>query len=115
MMEEETVLHMEEPTAEEKTGTGSDKCCFAKKYREAKESCRSLVARIRKDLRETDGNPYIRATTTRRYDLYRSPQDQEPIDSFVLKRSGGYALRTMILTAGILTVAYIALGHRRKK
>ena len=89
-------------------------CCFTKKYREAQDACRSVATRIRKDLRETGGNPYIRATTTRRYELYRSAEDREPIDRFVMERSSGYSLRTWLLVAGVLTAAYLAFGLDRK-
>ena len=115
MMEEETVWNAEEPVDIETTDTEACvNCCFAKKYRKAQETCRSVAMRIRKDLREADGNPYIRATTTRRYDLYRSAKDDAPIDSFVFERSHGIALRTLILATGILTAAHLAFGLCRK-
>ena len=91
-----------------------EECCFAKKYREAQETCRSVAARVRKDLRETNGNPYIRSVTTRRYELYRSAEDQEPVDRFVMERSSGYSLRTWLFVAGVLTAAYLAFGLDRK-
>ncbi len=115
MMEEEILRDPGEETAEETAGgkaTGKDR--FAKKFHEARNACGNACARVRKDLRETGWNPYIRATKTYRYDFYRSEKDSEPVDSMVLERSGGCTLRTLLLTAGIL-VAALTVGHCLKK
>ena len=116
MMEENTVRNPAEEIAGEAVDNGAEiKDRFAEKYREARKTCRSAYERIREDLRQTNWNPYIRVKTTRRYELYRSENDSEPIDSFVLERSGGCNLRALMITAGILTVLHLTIGGCFKK
>ncbi len=108
-MENETILNeteVNETAAEEKSGIRAD---FANRYQAAQTACKSMLERLARDLRETNGNPYIRATSTFRYDIYRSAEDAEPIDTFVFEKTNGCSLRALALAASLLAAANLAI------
>lgn len=109
---EGTVDFAEETESASKGGTSFQQLRedFMTKYREAQETCRKTVERLANDLKETGGNPYIRATSTFRYDLYRSADDTEPVDTFVFERTNGCSLRALALATGLITAAQIAVN-----
>ena len=79
------------------------------------ENCRALSARIADDMRATNGNPYIRSTTTYRYEILRNSKDTEPVDVFEFQRTSGASLRAMALTAAIVAAADVAVARIFKK
>jgi predicted nucleic acid-binding protein len=88
---------------------------FQAKCDELRSVCRDTVQRISKDLKETNYNPYIRSTTTYRYEILKKSTDAEPIDVFEFQRTSGYSLRAMAITAALTAAADIAVGKFLKK
>ena len=67
----------------------------------------SILSRLKNDIKAANGNPYIRATSTVRYDILRTPGDEEPIDTFEFQKSNGCSFRTLVLAAGVVATAEI--------
>ncbi len=80
-----------------------------------RENCRALSERIADDMRATNGNPYIRATTTYRYEILRNKKDTEPVDVFEFQKTSGASLRAMAITAAIVAAADVAVARIFKK
>lgn len=80
-----------------------------------RENCRALSARIADDMRATNGNPYIRATTTYRYEILRNKKDTEPVDVFEFQKTSGASLRAMAITTAIVAAADVAVARFLKK
>lgn len=66
--------------AEECIETAAQK--MARKCCEAKNACCGSIARIARDLKETNYNPYIKQTRTYQVEIYRNCNDEEPVDSY---------------------------------
>ena len=66
-------------------------------------------------MRATNGNPYIRSTTTYRYEILRNSKDTEPVDVFEFQRTSGASLRAMALTDAIVAAADVAVARIFKK
>ena len=102
-----------EETAEKK------RCCicgkFSERYQSAQKACKSAWDRLAQDLKESDGNPYIRATSSFRYEIYRNADDTEPIDTFRFERSNGCSLRALALATSLLVAANLAIKKHHKK
>ena len=96
----------EETDREEKSGIRED---FSNRYQAAQKACKSTLERLARDLKEANGNPYIRATSSFRYDIYRTANDEEPIDTFVFEKTNGCTLRALALAASLLAAANIAI------
>ena len=80
-----------------------------------RENCRALSERIADDMRATNGNPYIRATTTYRYEILRNKKDTEPVDVFEFQKTSGASLRAMAITAAIVAAADVTVARIFKK
>lgn len=85
------------------------------KYAEARTACKGMMERISNDMEQTNYNPYIRSTTTYRYEILRKSGDTEPVDVFEFERSSGFSLRAMAITSALVAVADIALAKLLKK
>lgn len=101
---EETVCEVETVDAVEPTESYAD--LFAQKCREVTEACRNTASRLVSDWKETDGRPYVKQTTVCRVDIYRSPDDETPIDSFCTERVKTYSARAMAIV-GTAAVAVL--------
>lgn len=103
----ETELNEAEATVEKAAnGIRED---FAERYQSAQKACKTTLERLARDLRESNGNPYIRSTSTFRYDIYRTANDADPIDTFVFEKTNGCSLRALLLAASLLAAANIAI------
>ena len=80
-----------------------------------RENCRVLSERIADDMRATNGNPYIRATTTYRYEILRNKKDTEPVDVFEFQKTSGASLRAMAITAAIVAAADVTVARIFKR
>ena len=105
-MDEETIL-TEEETAE--------KAEFSKRYADAKCACGGMIARLKNDLKATNGNPFIRATSTVRYEILQNPTDEEPIDTFEVQKTSGCSLRTLAVAAAVIVAAEVLAVHAKHK
>ena len=84
---------------EEETAENAE---FSERFESAKCACRGMLERVKSDLKAANGNPYIRATSTVRYEILRTPNDEEPIDTFEFQKTNGCSLRTLALAATML-------------
>ena len=75
----------------------SPKDVFARKCREIKEVCDSTAARLVNDWKETNGNPYIKQTCIKQIDIYKTPEDEAPVDTFRFEQVKSYSARSMAL------------------
>lgn len=102
-----------EETAEKK------RCCvlekFAERYQSAQKACKGTWDRLAQDLKESGGNPYIRATSSFRYDIYRNADDEEPIDTFLFEKTNGCSLRALALATSLFVAANLAIKKHLKK
>ena len=82
---------------------------FARKCREIKEVCNSTAARLVNDWRETDRNSYIKQTQIKQLDIYKSPDDEFPIDTFRTEQVKSYSARSLaVVGAAAFVVACTA-------
>lgn len=70
---------------------------FAQKCKEVTDACRHTANRLVNDWKETDGKPYVKQTTVCRVDIYRSPEDEIPVDTFCTERVKTYSARAMAI------------------
>lgn len=116
-MENETELNfneeIEEPMAEDTTAAHEPMDALREsircKCREAEDACKQTMERLKNDWKATDGNPYLRSTSSCRLDIYRAEGDEEPIDSFTFEKSNGCSLRALGAATALLTVTGLAL------
>ena len=93
----------------------SRKAMIARKCREAKEACQSTAARIVSDWRETNGNPYIKQTHITQIEVYRSPEEETPVDVFRMEQTKSYSARSLaVLGAAAVVVACTVDGIMKK-
>ena len=85
------------------------------KYGEARSACKELMERLSYDMKETGYNPYIRSTTTYRYEILRKSTDDEPVDVFEFERTSGFSLRAMAITTALVGAAELAVKIWLKK
>lgn len=94
-------------------------CCicgkFSERYQSAQKACKSTWDRLAQDLKESGGNPYIRATSSFRYEIYRNADDGEPIDTFLFEKTNGCSLRALALATSLLVAANLAIKKHHKK
>ena len=88
---------------------------FQEKYEEACSACKNLMDRLSNDLEQTNYNPYIRATTTYRYEILKKSSDTEPVDVFEFERTSGYSLRAMAITTVLVAAADVIVARLLKK
>jgi len=79
---------------------------FAQKCKEVTEACRNTASRLVSDWKATDGKPYVKQTTVCRVDIYRSPEDETPVDTFCTERVKTYSARALAIV-GTAAVAVI--------
>ncbi len=85
------------------------------KYEETRMACKDMYARITKDLKETNNNPYFRTTTTRKIEVLRNAADTEPVDVFEFQNTTGFSLRAIAISAAVVLAADIAAAVLIKK
>ena len=85
------------------------------KYTEARTACKDMMDRLAYDMEQTNYNPYIRTTITRKYEILRSSSDTEPVDVFEFEKTSGFSLRAMALTSALVAVADIAVSRWIRK
>ena len=82
------------------------KCKIAEKCREVKEICQLTAARLIEDWEATDGRPYIKQTRITQVEIFRDPEDEEPVDVFRTEHVKTYSSRVMaIVGAAAFAVA----------
>ena len=92
-----------------------DSLSLRERLNNLRENCRALTTRIADDMKATNGNPYIRSTTTYRYEILRNSKDTEPVDVFEFQRTSGASLRAMAITAAVVAAADVAFARIFRK
>jgi len=106
-------LNEEATASEEAPQQATDTCdctcdCkefFEKKCRELEEACCQFTNRLKADWEASDGNPYIKKIDVCRVEIYKSKDDEEPIDTFETKKEQGFTLRSLLALGAISLVA----------
>lgn len=79
---------------------------FTRKCNEVKAACRSTASRLVTDWKEANGNPHIKQTCVMQVDIYRSPEDEAPIDTFRTERVKSFSARSLaVIGAAALVVS----------
>ncbi|MBR2927344.1 MAG: hypothetical protein IKC31_07185 [Clostridia bacterium] len=71
---------------------------FDAKCQEVSDACCDFAQRIKRDWKETNGNPYIKKIDISRVEIYRKPTDTVPVDIFESRKEHGYTLQSLVLT-----------------
>ncbi len=82
---------------------------------EVRTACKDVMRRLSNDLEQTNYNPYIRSTTTYKYEILKKSTDTEPVDVFEFQRTRGFSLRAMAITTALVAAADVAVGKLLKK
>ena len=82
---------------------------------EVRAACKDVMHRLSNDLEQTNYNPYIRSTTTYKYEILKKSTDTEPVDVFEFQRTRGFSLRAMAITTVLVAAADVAVGKLLKK
>ena len=77
---------------------------FLKKCDEIYQEWRTTADRFRKDLDACGGNPYIRETTIHKLEIFKSPSDTTPVDTFETKKVQGFSLCTLLMAGGMALI-----------
>ena len=101
MMETEA-LQEETKQAEPEVKTCED--LFLQKCDEVYQAWSDTVKRLRDDMNACGGNPYIRETTIHKVEIFKSPNDTTPIDTFETKKVQGVSLCTLLMAGGMALI-----------
>ena len=82
---------------------------------EVRTACKDVISRLSYDLEQTNYNPYIRSTTTYKYEILKKSTDTEPVDVFEFQRTSGFSLRAMAITTVLVAAADVAVSKLLKK
>ena len=110
---EEAVVEEAEEIANDETVVAQNQ--IAEKCREIKELCAKTANRLADDWRETNGNPYIRQTHTTKIEIFRTPNDETPVDTFQTTDVKSYSLRALAIATGIASILFCASGNIVRK
>ena len=77
---------------------------FLQKCDEIYQEWRNTAERVKKDLDACGGKPYIRETTIHKVEIFKSPSDTIPIDTFETKKTQGFSLCTLLMAGGMALI-----------
>ena len=107
---EEVAEEVVEETAEE---TATQK--LSRKCNEVNAACCGTIDRIARDLKETNFNPYIKQTRTYKLEIYRTCNDEEPIDVYETTDVKSYSARAMVVATAAAAALMFATDRLVKK
>ena len=82
---------------------------------EVRTACKDVISRLSNAMEQTNSNPYIRSTTTYKYEILKKSTDTEPVDVFEFQRTTGFSLRAMAITTVLVAAADVAVAKLIKK
>ena len=103
----------EETTTEENVESATEK--ISRKCQEVKAACCDTIDRIIYDLKETNFNPYIKQTRITRVEIFRSCNDEEPIDTFETTDVKSYSAKALMVASAAAAVLVVASNGLVKK
>ena len=88
---------------------------ISRKCREVKETCQGTASRLIEDWKEAGGNPYIKQTHITQVEIYRNPEDEEPIDVFRTEQVKSYSSRSVAVIGAAAVVVACTVDRIMKK
>ena len=106
----------QEIVTEENTEAGCPcKKKFLKKCDEVHGAWNRATARLKKDWKACCGNPFVRQTTVHKVEVFRTSEDQEPVDTFEIKHSHGVSARIFLMAVGTTLILSCLLSNCKEK
>lgn len=87
------------------------KAQFTKKCNEVKDTCRQTADRLVVDWKATDGDPYLKYTKSHRLEVYRTPEETVPVDTFESRFESKGFLRAMLLVSAASVLITCSAKH----
>ena len=104
IMETEALQQEVEQAADTDTKKKSCEDLFLQKCDEVYQAWSETAKRLKDDLDACGYNPYIRETTIHKVEIFRSPKDNTPIDTFETKKTQGISLCSLLMAGGVALI-----------
>ena len=94
--------------AEEVEEEAEEADVLTRKCQEVKTACCDTIERIMYDLKETNFNPYIRQTRINRVEIFRTCNDEQPIDTFETTDVKSYSAKAFAVASAAAALLVVA-------
>ena len=94
--------------AEEVEEEAEEADVLTRKCQEVKTACCDTIERIMYDLKETNFNPYIRQTRINRVEIFRTCNDEQPIDTFETTDVKSYSAKAFAVASSAAALLVVA-------
>ena len=94
--------------AEEVEEEAEEADVLTRKCQEVKTACCDTIERIMYDLKETNFNPYIRQTRSNRVEIFRTCNDEQPIDTFETTDVKSYSAKAFAVASAAAALLVVA-------
>ena len=94
--------------AEEVEEEAEEADVLTRKCQEVKTACCDTIERIMYDLKETNFNPYIRQTRINRVEIFRTCNDEQPIDTFETTDVKSYSAKAFAVASAAAPLLVVA-------
>lgn len=101
--------------AEEVEEEAEEADLLTRKCQEVKTACCDTIERIMYDLKETNFNPYIRQTRINRVEIFRTCNDEQPIDTFETTDVKSYSAKAFAVATAAAALLVVASNGIVKK
>jgi hypothetical protein len=88
---------------------------LTRKCQEVKTACCDTIERIMYDLKETNFNPYIKQTRINRVEIFRTCNDEQPIDTFETTDVKSYSAKAFAVATAAAALLVVASNGIVKK
>ena len=88
---------------------------LTRKCQEVKTACCDTIERIMYDLKETNFNPYIKQTRINRVEIFRTCNDEQPIDTFETTDVKSYSVKAFAVATAAAALLVVASNGIVKK
>ena len=94
--------------AEEVEEEAEEADVLTRKCQEVKTACCDTIERIMYDLKETNFNPYIKQTRINRVEIFRTCNDEQPIDTFETTDVKSYSAKAFAVASAAAALLVVA-------
>lgn len=101
--------------AEEVEEEAEEADLLTRKCQEVKTACCDTIERIMYDLKETNFNPYIKQTRINRVEIFRTCNDEQPIDTFETTDVKSYSAKAFAVATAAAALLVVASNGIVKK
>ena len=101
--------------AEEVEEEAEEADVLTRKCQEVKTACCDTIERIMYDLKETNFNPYIRQTRINRVEIFRTCNDEQPIDTFETTDVKSYSAKAFAVASAAAALLVVASNGMIRK